>query len=159
MLIKLILELVVGGLCGCAANKLMKGDSSSILKNVVLGLIGGVVGGLHAGQIVNVYSEVSLIKATDDYEGGICGHVGETRFRAGAGFAVHGIEDLGDLCSRHGPFRIKRIGGGSHHVTALDHIVHCPAIPCVLGNIHIIIYTGRKYGTTETEDHRDDQSQ
>ena len=51
MLIKLILELVVGGLCGCAANKLMKGDSSSILNNVVLGLIGGVVGGFLGNRI------------------------------------------------------------------------------------------------------------
>ena len=53
MLIKLILELVVGGLCGCAANKLMKGDSSSILKNVVLGLIGGVVGGF-LGNLIGI---------------------------------------------------------------------------------------------------------
>ena len=53
MLIKLILELVVGGLCGCAANKLMKGDSSSILNNVVLGLIGGVVGGF-LGNLIGI---------------------------------------------------------------------------------------------------------
>ena len=53
MLIKLILELVVGGLCGCAANKLMKGDSSSILKNMVLGLIGGVVGGF-LGNLIGI---------------------------------------------------------------------------------------------------------
>lgn len=44
-IVKLIIELVIGGLCGCAANKLMKGDSGSVLKNVILGLVGGLVGG------------------------------------------------------------------------------------------------------------------
>ena len=53
MLIKLILELVVGGLCGCAANKIMKGDSSSILKNVLLGIAGGIVGGF-LGNLIGV---------------------------------------------------------------------------------------------------------
>jgi uncharacterized membrane protein YeaQ/YmgE (transglycosylase-associated protein family) len=46
MIWKLLIELVIGGLCGFAANKLMGGDSGSILKNVILGLVGGVVGGL-----------------------------------------------------------------------------------------------------------------
>ena len=45
MLIKLLIELAVGGLCGFAANKLMNGDSSSVLKNVLLGVVGGIVGG------------------------------------------------------------------------------------------------------------------
>ncbi len=53
MLIKLIIELVIGGLCGCAANKLMKNDSSSILKNVILGVIGGIVGGF-LGNLIGV---------------------------------------------------------------------------------------------------------
>ena len=53
MLIKLILELVVGGLCGCAANKIMKGDSSSILKNVLLGIDGGIVAGI-MGNLIGV---------------------------------------------------------------------------------------------------------
>ena len=42
---QLIVALVIGGLCGFAANKLMKGDSGSILKNVILGVVGGIVGG------------------------------------------------------------------------------------------------------------------
>ena len=46
MLIKLLVELVVGGLSGFAANKIMKSDSGSILKNVLLGVVGGIVGGL-----------------------------------------------------------------------------------------------------------------
>ncbi|MBQ1376736.1 MAG: GlsB/YeaQ/YmgE family stress response membrane protein [Lachnospiraceae bacterium] len=46
MLVKLIIELVIGGLCGFAANKIMNGNSSSIIRNVILGLIGGFVGGL-----------------------------------------------------------------------------------------------------------------
>ena len=53
MLIKLIVELVIGGLCGFAANKLMKGKTDSILKNVLLGLGGGFVGGL-IGNLLGV---------------------------------------------------------------------------------------------------------
>ncbi len=53
MLIKLLIELVIGGLCGFAANKIMNGDSSSILKNVILGVVGGIVGGL-IGNLLGV---------------------------------------------------------------------------------------------------------
>ena len=53
MLIKLIVELVIGGLSGCAAAKLMGSDSKSILKNVLLGLGGGVVGGF-LGNLIGV---------------------------------------------------------------------------------------------------------
>ena len=53
MIWKLLVELVIGGLCGFAANKLMNGDSGSILKNVLLGLVGGVVGGL-IGNLIGV---------------------------------------------------------------------------------------------------------
>ena len=45
MLVQLIISLAIGGVCGFAANKLMKGDSGSILKNVILGVFGGIVGG------------------------------------------------------------------------------------------------------------------
>ena len=45
MLIQLIVSLAIGGVCGFAANKLMKGRTDSILRNVILGLVGGVVGG------------------------------------------------------------------------------------------------------------------
>ena len=53
MLVKLLIELVIGGLCGFAANKIMNGDSSSILKNVILGVVGGIVGGL-IGNLLGV---------------------------------------------------------------------------------------------------------
>ena len=53
MLIKLLVEIVVGGLCGYATNLLMKGDTSSILKNVILGVVGGFVGGL-IGNLLGV---------------------------------------------------------------------------------------------------------
>jgi len=46
MLIKLLIEIVLGGVCGYAANTIMKGDNSNILKNVLLGIVGGFVGGL-----------------------------------------------------------------------------------------------------------------
>ena len=45
MLIQLIVSLAIGGVCGFAANKLMKGRTDSIPRNVILGLVGGVVGG------------------------------------------------------------------------------------------------------------------
>ena len=45
MLEQLILEIVIGGLCGFAANKIMKGKSNGILMNVILGVVGGLVGG------------------------------------------------------------------------------------------------------------------
>ena len=53
MLIKLIIELAIGGLCGYAANKLMKGNTNNILLNVVLGLVGGLVGGF-LGNLIGV---------------------------------------------------------------------------------------------------------
>ena len=46
MLIKLIIEIVIGGICGYIANKIMKGKTDSILRNVLLGVGGGFVGGL-----------------------------------------------------------------------------------------------------------------
>ena len=46
MLIHLLVSLCIGALCGFAANKIMKGDSQSILWNAVLGIVGGLVGGL-----------------------------------------------------------------------------------------------------------------
>ena len=51
--LQLIIELVIGGLCGFAGNKIMKADSSSILKNVLLGLVGGFVGGL-LGNLIGI---------------------------------------------------------------------------------------------------------
>ena len=53
MLIKLIIELVIGGVCGFAANKIMKEDSGSIMKNVILGVVGGLVGGF-LGNLVGI---------------------------------------------------------------------------------------------------------
>ena len=53
MLIQPIVSLAIGGLCGFAANKLMKGDSGSILKNVILGLVGGLVGGF-LGHLIGI---------------------------------------------------------------------------------------------------------
>ena len=53
MLIQLIVSLAIGGLCGFAANKLMKGNSGSILKNVILGLVGGLVGGF-LGHLIGI---------------------------------------------------------------------------------------------------------
>ena len=53
MLIKLLIELAIGGCCGYAANLLMKGNTSSILFNVILGLAGGFVGGL-LGNLIGI---------------------------------------------------------------------------------------------------------
>ena len=53
MLIQLLIEIVVGGLCGYAAMTLMKGDNSNMLRNVLLGVVGGFVGGL-IGNLLGV---------------------------------------------------------------------------------------------------------
>lgn len=53
MIWKLLVELVIGALCGFAANKIMGGDSGSILKNLLLGIVGGLVGGL-IGNLLGV---------------------------------------------------------------------------------------------------------
>ena len=46
MLIRLIVEIIIGGICGYAANSIMKADTSNTLKNIILGIVGGFVGGL-----------------------------------------------------------------------------------------------------------------
>ena len=51
MLLKLIIGLAIGGLCGFAANKIMKGPTDSILRNVILGVVGGAVGGFMGNLI------------------------------------------------------------------------------------------------------------
>ncbi len=53
MLIQLLVSLAIGGLCGFAANKIMKGKSDGILRNVILGVVGGIVGGL-IGNLLGV---------------------------------------------------------------------------------------------------------
>ena len=50
---QLLVELVIGALCGYVANLIMKGDKSSILKNLLLGIVGGLVGGL-IGNLIGV---------------------------------------------------------------------------------------------------------
>lgn len=44
-LINIIICLVVGGICGCIAGAIMK-SSGTLLRNVILGVIGAVVGGV-----------------------------------------------------------------------------------------------------------------
>ena len=53
MLIKLIAELAIGGFCGYAANRIMKGKPKGLLWNVVIGLIGGIVGGF-LGNLIGI---------------------------------------------------------------------------------------------------------
>ncbi|MCR4621231.1 MAG: GlsB/YeaQ/YmgE family stress response membrane protein [Clostridiales bacterium] len=53
MLLKLLVALVIGGVCGFVANKIMKGKSNSILLNVILGVVGGIVGGW-LGDLIGV---------------------------------------------------------------------------------------------------------
>ena len=53
MIWKLLVELVIGALCGFVANKIMGGNSGSILKNIILGLVGGLVGGF-IGNLLGV---------------------------------------------------------------------------------------------------------
>ena len=53
MLGQLILELVIGGVCGFAANKIMKGKTDGVLRNVILGVVGGIVGG-YLGNLIGL---------------------------------------------------------------------------------------------------------
>ena len=53
MLIKLIVTLVIGGLCGTVASKIMKSQSTSLLRNISLGVVGGVVGG-YLGSLIGI---------------------------------------------------------------------------------------------------------
>ena len=50
MIIGLIINLVLGGLAGWIAGNLMHSDGS-VLRNVILGLAGGVVGSIVLGMI------------------------------------------------------------------------------------------------------------
>ncbi len=43
-LINLLVSLVIGGICGCAAGYIMK-SGQSLLFNIILGIVGGFVGG------------------------------------------------------------------------------------------------------------------
>lgn len=57
-------------------------EGSSITNFAIKGAVsgdwntGGVIGKVVSGHIVNIYSEVSITRATDDNEGGICGRLG-----------------------------------------------------------------------------------
>ncbi len=46
MLLKLIIEIILGGVAGYIAAGLMKMDQSNFVLNVILGVVGGFVGGL-----------------------------------------------------------------------------------------------------------------
>lgn len=76
MLWHLIVEIVIGGLCGFAANKLMKGDTGSILKNVLLGVVklaqhlGVVKYTENCGGSINLHSDnCALVLYTYRYKG------------------------------------------------------------------------------------------
>ncbi len=53
MLIHLLVSLCVGALCGCAANKIMKGRPKGFFRNALLGIIGGLVGGF-LGNLIGI---------------------------------------------------------------------------------------------------------
>ena len=48
---ELLIFLAIGGLAGVLAGKLMKSEQSGILRNVILGVIGSVVGGFLFGLL------------------------------------------------------------------------------------------------------------
>ncbi len=53
MLGKLIVELIIGALSGCAASKIMGTESRGLLKNIILGVGGGLVGG-YLGNLIGL---------------------------------------------------------------------------------------------------------
>ena len=50
-MIKVLVSLVIGALCGSIGNKIMGGNKKGFFMNAVLGLIGGAVGGYLGGLI------------------------------------------------------------------------------------------------------------
>ncbi len=50
-LMNIVIDLVIGALCGWLITNLMNMDSSNIVFNCALGIIGGIVGGLLAGLL------------------------------------------------------------------------------------------------------------
>lgn len=50
-MINLLISLVIGAVCGWLVTQLMKMDSSNIIFNCLLGIVGGMVGGLAAGLL------------------------------------------------------------------------------------------------------------
>ena len=46
MLLQILVEIVIGGLCGFAASKLLKVNGKSLLFYIIVGVIGGAVGGV-----------------------------------------------------------------------------------------------------------------
>ena len=53
MLIHLLVSLVIGALCGFAANKIMKNNSEGFLRNAVIGVFGGLIGGF-LGHLIGI---------------------------------------------------------------------------------------------------------
>ena len=53
MIIRLLVSLIVGALCGFIANKLMGNGSKGFFRNALLGIIGGLVGGF-LGNLIGI---------------------------------------------------------------------------------------------------------
>jgi uncharacterized membrane protein YeaQ/YmgE (transglycosylase-associated protein family) len=53
MLVQLIVSVCIGALCGFAANKIMKSGSQGFLRNALLGIVGGLVGG-YLGNLIGI---------------------------------------------------------------------------------------------------------
>ena len=53
MVVQLIVSICVGALCGFAANKIMKTGSGGFLRNALLGIVGGLVGG-YLGSLIGI---------------------------------------------------------------------------------------------------------
>ena len=53
MLIHLLVSLCIGAVCGFAANKIMTGSSQGFLRDAMLGVVGGLVGGF-LGHLIGI---------------------------------------------------------------------------------------------------------
>ncbi len=53
MLWQILVEVVIGGLCGFAASKLLKVNNKGLLFYIIVGVIGGAVGGF-LGNLIKV---------------------------------------------------------------------------------------------------------
>jgi len=60
----LLTWLIVGGIVGWLAGKVVKGRSFGLIGNVVIGVIGALVGGWLAGAVLNIQNPISGFNLT-----------------------------------------------------------------------------------------------
>ncbi len=60
----LLTWLIVGGIVGWLAGKVIKGKSFGLIGNIVIGVIGALIGGWLAGAVFNIHNAISGFNLT-----------------------------------------------------------------------------------------------